>query len=59
MVVNWPRSVVCAGPAKLLSLDYRKQKVIVDEILDIANMCYFIQELQIIKYRYKEYDVHR
>ena len=45
MVVNWPRSVVCAGPAKLISLDYHKQKLIVDETLDIANMCYFIRIL--------------
>ena len=45
MVVNWPRSVVCAGPAKLISLDYHKQKLIVDEILDIANMYYFIRIL--------------
>ena len=45
MVVNRPRSVVCAGPAKLISLDYHKQKLIVDETLDIANMCYFIRIL--------------
>ena len=55
MVVKWPRSVECARPAKLISLDYRKQKFIVDEILDIANMCYFIQNS---KYRCKEYNVH-
>ena len=55
MVVNWPRSVVCAGPAKLISLDYHKQKFIVDETLDIANMCYFIKNS---KYRCKKYNVH-
>jgi hypothetical protein len=45
MVVNWPRSVESAGPAKLISLDYHKQKLIVDETLDIANMCYCIRIL--------------
>ena len=52
MVVNWPRFVVYAGPAKLISLDYHKQKLIVDETLDIANMCYFIRILN------AEYNVH-
>ena len=54
MVVNWPRSVECAGPAKLISLDYHKQKFIVDEILDIANMYYFIQTFQIIRHKCKK-----
>ena len=45
MVVNRPRSVVCVGPAKLISLDYHKQKLIIDETLDIADMCYFIRIL--------------
>ena len=33
------------GEAKLISLDYHKQKLIVDETLDIADMCYFIRIL--------------
>ena len=57
MVVNWPRSVVCAGPAKLIYLDYHKQKLIIDEILDIANMCYSYRNSN-YKHKYKEYDVH-
>jgi len=58
MVVNWPRSVVCAGPAKLISLDYHKQKLIVDETLDIANMCYFIRILNTdVKNIYNVHDV--
>ena len=55
MVVNQSRSVVCTGPAKLLSLDYHKTTV--DAILDIANECHSYRNSN-YTHKYKRYDVH-